>query len=58
MMQIFTLVVLFAIFCLQCLHQNPDFKIIIHFDESDETAAVIDGENRKVFGIGGTNYQS
>ena len=61
MMQIFNSIFLFVILCFECVHQNPDFKIIIHLDESEEAAAGIpiigsgiNGENR----VGGTNYQA
>jgi hypothetical protein len=61
MMQIFNLIILFVILCFECVHQNPDFKIIIHLDESGETVTGIpimgsgsNGENR----VGGTTYQA
>jgi hypothetical protein len=49
---------------MECVHQNPESKIIIHFDESEETAAGFpnvgvgfNGENNKAVEVGGTNYK-
>ena len=63
MMQIFNLISLFVTLGLKCVHQHPDFKIIIHFDEesadgSSNVGGGINGETRKVVGVGGSYYQA